>query len=214
MRALVLAVVTACGPHADPATTQHSLTLEVKTDHGIVVGRTHEGVREYLGIPYAAPPVGALRWRPPAGALAWTAPRDATRFAPAAMQPNASGVGCNEDCLYLNVWAPAAKGSYPVYVWIHGGGFTGGRSFEPMFDGTGLAREGIVCVTVAYRLGAFGFLDLSPLLGPDYAGSANNGLRDLTGALEWVLQNIEAFGGDPSRIAVCGDSAEERNERP
>ena len=189
----------------------HSLAsvslFTLRTPLGALHGEESGGVRVFRGVPFAEPPIGPLRFRPTVAVKRWTAPRDATRFAPAAMQPNASGVDCNEDCLYLNVWAPAAKGSYPVYVWIHGGGFTGGRSFEPMFDGTGLAREGIVCVTVAYRLGAFGFLDLNPLLGPDYAGSANNGLRDLTSALEWVRQNIEAFGGDPPRVTVGGQSA-------
>ena len=96
----------------------------------------------------------------------------------------------------------SSKGPHPVYVWIHGGSFTGGMSFSPMFDGTMLAQEGVVCVTVAYRLGAFGFLDLGPLLGSKYAGSANNGVRDLIAALDWVKQNIESFGGDPSLVTV------------
>lgn len=181
--------------------------ITLSTPLGPLHGEESGGVRVFRGVPFAEPPIGQLRFRPTVAAKRWTAPRDATRFAPAAMQPNAAGVNCSEDCLYLNVWAPAAKGSYPVYVWIHGGGFTGGHSFDPMFEGTVLAREGIVCVTVAYRLGTFGFLDLGPLLGPDYSGSANNGLRDLATALEWVRQNIEAFGGDPSRVTAGGQSA-------
>jgi para-nitrobenzyl esterase len=123
------------------------------------------------------------------------------------MQSNTSRLPQNEDCLYLNVWAPEGKGPFPVYVWIHGGGFTGGSSFDPLQDGAKFAREGIVCVTVAYRLGVFGFLDMAPLLGPEYAGSANNAVRDLITALAWIQNNIEAFGGDPSRVTIGGESA-------
>ena len=133
--------------------------------------------------------------------------RDATHFAASAMQPGELGIPHSEDCLYLNVWAPADKGPHPVYVWFHGGGFTAGHSFLPVFDGTELARQGILCVTVGYRLGVLGFLDLGPLLGPEYDGGANNALRDLITALEWVQQNIEAFGGDPSRVTIGGQSA-------
>ena len=123
------------------------------------------------------------------------------------MQPGEPGIPHSEDCLYLNLWTPAKPGSYPVYVWIHGGGFTGGHSFEPMYDGAMLAQEGVICVTVAYRLGVFGFLDVEPLLGPTYAGSANNALRDLILALTWIQQNISAFGGDPARVTIGGESA-------
>ena len=181
--------------------------VTIRTPSGPLNGEQLGGVRVFRGVPFAQPPVGPLRFRPTQPVSSWTFPRDATRFARAALQPNQSSVSQSEDCLYLNVWAPAAKGFYPVYVWIHGGGFTGGRSFEPMFDGTMLASEGIICVTVAYRLGVFGFLDLGPLLGPEFEGSANNGLRDLMAALEWVQRNIEAFGGDPSRVTVGGQSA-------
>ena len=137
----------------------------------------------------------------------WAGERDATHFAASAMQPGEPGIEHSEDCLYLNIWAPAGKGRFPVYVWIHGGGFTGGHAFEPMYDGTGLAQEGIICVTVAYRLGVFGFLDVGPLLGAEYAGSANNALRDLMAALSWIQQNISSFGGDPARVTIGGESA-------
>lgn len=181
--------------------------ITVRTPLGPLQGEEADGVRVFRGVPFAEPPLGPLRFRPTVPVKPWTAPRAATRFAASAMQPGEPGVAHSEDCLYLNVWAPAAKGPHPVYVWIHGGGFTGGHSFAPMFDGTMLAREGIVCVTVAYRLGVLGFLDLGPLLGPEYAGSANNALRDLMTALEWVQANIEAFGGDPARVTVGGQSA-------
>jgi len=137
----------------------------------------------------------------------WTGVRDATRFAASAMQSGEPAVEHSEDCLYLNIWAPEGGGPYPVFVWIHGGGFTGGHAFEPVYDGTEFARQGIVCVTVAYRLGVFGFLDVEPVLGPDYAGSANNALRDLIAALDWIKQNIGSFGGDPGKVTVGGESA-------
>jgi para-nitrobenzyl esterase len=158
-------------------------------------------------VPFAEAPVGALRFRPPVAAKAWTGERDATKFAAAAMQPGAAGVPQSEDCLYLNVWAPSGKGPFPVFVWVHGGGFTGGRSFDPVQDGEKFADAGIVCVTVAYRLGVFGFLDVEPLLGPGYAGSANNAVRDLIAALTWVKENIGSFGGDPAKVTVGGESA-------
>jgi para-nitrobenzyl esterase len=181
--------------------------ITLRTPLGPIEGEEHDGVHVFRGVPFAEPPVGSLRFRPTVPIKPWTAPRDAAHFAAAAMQPGESGIPQSEDCLYLNVWAPAAKGPHPVYLWIHGGGFTGGYSFAPMFNGAELARQGIVCVTVAYRLGVLGFLDLGPLLGSEYNGSANNALRDLITALEWVRHNIEAFGGDPSRVTIGGQSA-------
>lgn len=132
---------------------------------------------------------------------------DATRFAPEAMQKADSGVARSEDCLRLNLWTPRSKGPHPVFVWIHGGGFTGGSAFAPIFDGSGFAQAGVLVVTLAYRLGVFGFMDLEPLLGASYADSANNGTRDLITALHWVHENIAAFGGDPSQVTVGGESA-------
>jgi para-nitrobenzyl esterase len=181
--------------------------VTVRTLAGTLRGEQSAGVSVFRGVPFAEAPVGPLRFRAPVKMKRWKGEREATRFAAAAMQPDAPGVERSEDCLYLNLWAPQGKGPFPVYVWIHGGGFTGGRSFEPLFDGTALAAAGIVCITVAYRLGVFGFLDLEPLLGPGYAGSANNALRDLIAALEWVRENVEAFGGDPSRVTIGGESA-------
>ena len=181
--------------------------ITLRTPLGPLRGEESDGVRIFRGVPFAEPPVGSLRFWPAVPAKPWIAPRDATQYSASAMQPDEHGIPHSEDCLYLNVWSPAAKGTYPVYVWIHGGGFTGGHSFEPLFDGAVLARQGIVCITIAYRLGVFGFLDLGPLLGPEYSGSANNGLRDVMAALSWVQQNIEAFGGDPSRVTVGGQSA-------
>ena len=134
--------------------------------------------------------------------------RDATKFAAAAMQKPHGGVALSEDCLYLNVWAPVGAGPFPVFVWIHGGGYTGGESFAPIFDGAGFAAAGMVVVTVAVPAGCvFGFMDLEPLLGAGYADSANNGTRDMVAALGWVHANIAAFGGDPGRVTVGGESA-------
>lgn len=184
-----------------------SSPVTVRTPLGALLGEQAAGVNVFRGIPFANAPVGPLRFRPPQRVKQWQATRDTTRFAAAAMQPGAPGISKSEDCLYLNLWAPQGKGPFPVYVWIHGGGFTGGRSFSPMFDGTLLAQSGIVCITVAYRLGVLGFLDMEPLLGAGYAGSANNGLRDILAALEWVQRNVAAFGGDPSQVTVGGESA-------
>ncbi len=181
----------------------------VKTALGALRGESSaEGVRVFRGVPFAQPPTGELRFRAPVAPKAWTGVRDATRFGAAAMQPNEPSVAQSEDCLYLNVWAPPSGGGpHPVFVWIHGGGYTGGQATAPIFDGSLFAHEGIVLVTVAYRLGVFGFMDLEPLLGAGYADSANNAIRDLTASLRWVHENIAAFGGDPARVTVGGESA-------
>jgi para-nitrobenzyl esterase len=183
--------------------------LVVMTAQGPVRGASEEGVRVFRGVPFAEPPVGALRFMAPVKKAAWTAERDATAFAAAAMQTGEAGLAKSEDCLYLNVWTPdvEATSALPVFVWIHGGGYTGGSSFAPIFDGAEFAREGVIVVTVAYRLGVLGFLDVEPLLGEAYAGSANNGLRDVMAALAWVKENIGAFGGDPAKVTVGGESA-------
>jgi para-nitrobenzyl esterase len=179
--------------------------ITLRAPCGTLCGEQSAVVNVFRGVPFAQPPLGPLR--APVKAQPWAGVRDATRFAASAMQPGVPGVERSEDCLYLNLWVSRGNGPFPVFVWIHGGGFTGGRSFDPMFDGTALAAAGILCITVPYRLGVFGFLDLEPLLGADYAGSSNNGLRDLIAALEWVRENVAAFGGDPARVTVGGESA-------
>lgn len=178
----------------------------VDTPAGKLRGESQAGVRVFRGVPFAQPPIGPGRFLPPAPVQPWTGVREARQFAAAAVQPHTS-YKQSEDCLYLNVWAPESGGPYPVLFYIHGGGFTGGRSSEPIFEGAQFAREGIVCITVAYRLGALGFLDVGPLLGSHYAGSASNGLRDLICALAWVQANVGAFGGDARRVTVAGESA-------
>jgi para-nitrobenzyl esterase len=201
--AATLATLTLRPTHLLAQATDTTLT----TPLGKLRGTLADDLRIFRGIPFAQPPVGSRRFLPPLPPQPWKGVRPATVFAPAPWQPKDPGIPHSEDCLYLNVWAPTTPGPHPVFVWIHGGGYTGGRSFAPVFDGSGFAQNGMVLVTVAYRLGVFGFLDLEPLLGPAYADSANNALRDLTASLEWVHHNIEAFGGDPNRVTVGGESA-------
>jgi para-nitrobenzyl esterase len=184
-----------------------SSSVTLRTPSGTLRGEQSGAVRVFRGVPFAEPPVGPLRFHAPVKMKPWAGERDAVQFAASAMQTGEPGIKHSEDCLYLNLWTPTGKGPFPVFVWIHGGGFTGGHSFEPMYDGTAMAEAGILCLSVAYRLGVLGFLDVEPLLGAEYAGSANNGLRDLIAALEWVRENIAAFGGDPSRVTVGGQSA-------
>ncbi|AND70955.1 hypothetical protein ATSB10_35010 [Dyella thiooxydans] len=187
---------------------------------GTLAGKqaTVDGValQEFQGIPYAAPPVGTLRWKPPQPSLPWQGVRDATGFGPRCMQLPLFGDmvfrsrGMSEDCLYLNVWAPADRGNgkRPVLVYFYGGGFLAGDGSEPRYDGASLAAKGLVTVTVNYRLGVFGFLATSSLAAesPQHA-AGNYGLLDQAAALRWVRANIAQFGGDPSHITIGGESA-------
>src|ERR1700733_9796767 len=134
----------------------------VKTPSGTLRGESTDGVRVFRGVPFAEPPVGPLRFLPTEKVTPWKGERDATQFSAAPMQHRLLEVPHSEDCLYLNIWAPEGSGPFPVFVWIHGGGFTDGHAFEPTYDGTDFAREGVVCISVAYRLGVFGFLDCEP----------------------------------------------------
>ena len=184
----------------------------VKTANGIVESTVppREGVRSFKGLPFAAPPVGDLRWREPQPVENWTGVRSADKFGPACMQrlcPNADywlrGDGMGEDCLYLNVWTPAKSGreKLPVLVYIFGGGFQNGDGSEPRYDGESMARKGIVAVSVNYRTNIFGFFVHPELTreSPHHA-SGNYGLLDQVAALLWVQKNIAAFGGDPKRV--------------
>jgi para-nitrobenzyl esterase len=187
------------------------------TTSGTVQGAWHHGIARFAGIPYAAPPVGDLRFRPPAPAAPWEGERDATTFGPVSPQ-NPSLMDAlfggeaeqwDEDCLYLNVWtgAPtASETARPVMVWIHGGGFEMGSGSSPLYHGDSFAHEGVVLVTLNYRLGSVGFLELGSL-DESEAGSGNVGLLDQVAALEWVRDNIAAFGGDPDNVTIFGESA-------
>ena len=185
----------------------------VHLDSGIVSGISGSApeVRVYKGIPYAAPPVALLRWRAPQPAQHWDGIRKAEKFSPVCMQntaPNAPPP--SEDCLYLNVWTTAKSSSErrPVMVWIYGGGFTGGSASQPDYDGDALSRKGVVVVTFNYRLGLFGFLAHPELTKEsDRRASGNYGLMDQIAALQWVQKNIAAFGGDPKKVTIFGESA-------
>lgn len=192
----------------------------VKTDKGAVSGTPGKNpeVRVYKGIPYAKPPVGDLRWKKPQAADTWTGVKQATEFGASCMQtpypensPYYSKLGpVGEDCLYLNVWTAAktAKEKRPVMVWIHGGGYTRGSGSTPTYDGGMLAEKGAVVVTVNYRLGIFGFFAHPELTKEsDVHSSGNYGLLDMVAALQWVHENIAAFGGDPKRVTIFGESA-------
>jgi para-nitrobenzyl esterase len=184
----------------------------VNTDRGPLAGKVvNGGVRAFLGVPFAAPPVGALRWRPPAEAPAWTAPRDATAVGPACPQPTApSYARRDEDCLRLNVWTPSGGAdAKPVLVWIPGGAFVEGSGGYRLYDGARLAaRVDAVVVTINYRVGALGFMahpELARELGRP--ASPSYGLLDQRAALTWVQRNIRSFGGDPNSITIFGQSA-------
>jgi para-nitrobenzyl esterase len=213
--ALCLGTLTASASASSPAP-------QVPLPAGRIAGMRvlHDGVtlREFQGIPYAAPPVGALRWKPPQPVAPWSGVRQARRFGPRCMQLPLFGDmvfranGMSEDCLYLNVWTPtpgsAIKAKLPVLVYFYGGGFVAGDGSEWRYDGASLARKGIVTVTVNYRLGVFGFLALPALAAesPHHA-AGNYGLLDQQAALQWVKANIARFGGDPSRVTIGGESA-------
>ncbi|MGN6514430.1 MAG: carboxylesterase/lipase family protein [Rhizomicrobium sp.] len=185
----------------------------VETQSGLVAGVRMGDLTVYKGVPFAAPPIGALRWRPPQAPPAWQGVRKADSFAPACMQSGVSMPGetpprTSEDCLYLNIWAPARGSRHAVMVWIYGGGFSNGSAAMPLYWGDELARKGIVAVTFGYRLGPFGFLALPELTKESpFRSSGNYGLMDQIAALEWVHDNIAAFGGDPARVTVAGQSA-------
>ncbi|OZI35995.1 para-nitrobenzyl esterase PnbA [Bordetella genomosp. 1] len=188
----------------------------VQTEGGRIAGLagTAGGVVAFRGIPYAAPPLGALRWRPPGPAPHWKGVRDGTRFGADCVQPaeypELRGGGMSEDCLFLNVWTPAHRpqARLPVMVWFHGGGFRYGSGSHPSYDGAALAGRGAVVVTVNYRLGLLGFMAHPGLSAesPTHA-SGNYGLMDMLAALRWVQRNIAAFGGDPARVTVFGQSS-------
>ena len=187
---------------------------EVKTAAGLVKGTTvaDGAVKVFSGIPYAAPPVGDLRWRPPQPVTPWQGVKDATVPGAACMQgkvfDDISFPQLGEDCLTVNVYTPAKAERLPVMVWIHGGGFYAGGGPEPRHDGQAFARKGIVLVTINYRLGVFGFL-AHPELTKESAvkASGNYGLLDQVAALRWVKDNIAAFGGDPGNVTIFGESA-------
>ena len=187
----------------------------VATTAGLVEGVREGSVEVYRGLPFAAPPLGELRWRPPQPPAPWTGVRRADAFAPACLQTGVSMPGetpprTSEDCLYLNVWTPAhrAGAHLPVIVWIHGGGYANGSTAMPLYAGDRLARRGVVVVSLAYRLGPLGFLAHPELTAESpHHVSGDYGLMDQVAGLQWVRANIAAFGGDPTRVTIAGQSA-------
>ncbi|HEY2707825.1 MAG TPA: carboxylesterase family protein [Caulobacteraceae bacterium] len=206
---LAMALTAACARAETPPPTP------VKIESGLLQGvATDAGTVAYKGVPYAAAPVGPLRWRPPQPMPAWTGVRSAVGFGPVCPQTPGLGVPAiavqSEDCLFLNVWAPSPPARpAPVMVWIHGGGDDGGTATQPQFDGAPFARDGIVFVSVDYRLGALGWLAHPALTRESGPGAplANYGLMDQIAALKWVQRNIRAFGGDPNQVTVAGESS-------
>lgn len=203
-----LLMTTPLPPIPDETTAQ--------TAQGLLVGRVEQGVESFKGVRYAAAPVGPLRWRPPVAPPTWDGPRDAGEVGAICIQPPSGGdpgVGplpMSEDCLTLNVWAPQERaGPLPVMVWIHGGGYINGSGTAALYDGTKLARRGVVLVTLNYRLGRLGFFDHPALAAEREAGEAggNYGVMDMIAALKWVRDNIAAFGGDPEQVTLFGESA-------
>jgi para-nitrobenzyl esterase len=203
---LTLSPATAVPANADPV---------AKVETGDLVGIAEHGMHVFRGIPYAAPPTGELRWRPPQPPLPWTGVRDASRFGPSCSQPLVPGLNDSlapgtEDCLSLNVYAPQAGTALPVMVWIPGGGHVTGGSAEEVYTPIGLVDQGIVVVTINYRLGRLGFF-APPSIVAEATGRGepvgNYGMMDMIAALQWVQGNIAAFGGDPERVTIFGESA-------
>jgi para-nitrobenzyl esterase len=196
----------------------HADSLTVKTAQGKVLGKTiSDGkVRAFMGLPYAAPPVGEMRWKAPAPPAKWKGKRDATQYGARCVQARVfddmvfQDSGPSEDCLFLNVYTPAGAGNkskLPVMFWIHGGGYTGGASSEPRHNGDFLPTKGVVLVTINYRLGVFGFLATDDLAKESDGAAGNYGLSDMVAALRWVNANIGNFGGDPGNVTIFGESA-------
>src|SRR5580658_1164062 len=204
---LALCPILAGALHAQTSATG------VKIDSGELTGSptANPAVISFKGIPFAAPPVGDLRWKPPVPPAKWSGVLKAEHYSPACIQKmRDEGTTGSEDCLYLNVWMPASStaAKLPVMVWFFGGGFSGGSASNPGFEAVGLANKGVIVVTINYRLGLLGFL-ASPELDAEspHHVSGNYGLLDQVESLKWVKRNIAAFGGDPSRVTIFGQSA-------
>ncbi|HVN93668.1 MAG TPA: carboxylesterase family protein [Terracidiphilus sp.] len=199
-------------------TSAHAASLKIKTAEGKLQGKLiNDGkVRAFLGIPFAAPPVGDLRWKAPQPPARWNGTRQATAFGAHCAQNHVfddmifQDSGGSEDCLYLNVYSPAdasAKSNLPVMFWIHGGGYSGGSADEPRHNGDFLPLKGVVLVTINYRLGIFGFLATTALANEAGGTAGNYGLMDMIAALQWVKGNVAVFGGDPANVTIFGESA-------
>src|SRR5580698_7722548 len=214
----VMCALAAVGLGLGISVTAYADALTVKTVEGKVEGKTiNDGkVKAFLGLPYAAPPVGDLRWKAPEPAAKWKGKRDASKFGAHCAQNHVfddmvfQGPPPSEDCLFLNVYAPADatnKSKLPVMFWIHGGGYSGGGSDEPRHNGDFLPLKGVVLVTINYRLGIFGFLATSDLAKEGNGSAGNYAMMDMVAALNWVKANIGNFGGDAGNVTIFGESA-------
>jgi para-nitrobenzyl esterase len=192
------------------------VTLQVCTQYGILEGFEEAGVKKFLGVPFAQAPVGELRWKAPRPVQPWEGVREAKAFSDDPMQPNIfgdmnfRGSGRSEDCLYLNIWTTAktTADALPVLIYFNGGGLMAGSGSEPRYDGSSIAKEGVIGVTANYREGVFGFFAHPELTAAsDYGGSGNYGFLDQVAAIKWVKENIASFGGNPDRITIVGESA-------
>ena len=206
-----LAILTACNQKKG-----EEVTLQVKTQYGILEGFEEDGVKKFLGVPFAQTPVGELRWKAPQPLQSWEGIREAKAFGNDPMQLDIfgdmqfRGAGRSEDCLYLNIWTTATStaDALPVLIYFNGGGLMAGSGSEPRYDGSSIAKEGVIGVTANYREGVFGFFSHPDLTAAsDYKGSGNYGFLDQVAAIKWVKENIAAFGGNPDRITIVGESA-------
>ncbi|MFM2362320.1 MAG: hypothetical protein RLZZ316_1222 [Bacteroidota bacterium] len=217
MRQFLLFLFVAAGL-CSRAQTNNYLAVQATIENGVIEGNydTKTGMQFYLGVPFAKPPVGDLRWRAPQPLDVWKGVKHTKKFGPRAVQGIIFGdmksrsEGLSEDCLYLNVWTPAKRNTknLPVLVYFYGGGLSAGDGAEPRYDGESMAKKGMVVVTVNYRLNVFGFL-AHPELSKEasYKASGNYGLLDQQAGLKWVQKNIAAFGGDPKKVTIAGESA-------
>jgi para-nitrobenzyl esterase len=214
--ALASSIALSSQPSADPVAAMPKQNPIVNAPAGSLQGKTEGALNIFKGIPYATPPVHSLRWRPPVAMPAWAGVKKATAFGPACIQPRSKIVSVytadigpmSEDCLTLNVWAPADVHNAPVFVWIYGGALWGGMAHDPLYDGAQMAKRGVIVVTINYRLGVIGWLAHPGLSAesPQHI-SGNYGLLDQIAALRWVKDNIGAFGGDASNVTIAGESA-------
>lgn len=215
---VLLLVITMTLPFILSAQKGNGFAVQTKVEQGVVEGLydTKTGLQHYFGIPFAKPPVGDLRWKAPQPPDNWKGVLSTKDFGPRPVQGivfgdmNSRSNGLSEDCLYLNVWTPAKRNTtgLPVLVYFFGGGFVAGDGSEPRYDGASMAKKGIVVVTVNYRLNIFGFF-AHPELSKEvpYKASGNYGLLDQHAGLKWVQKNIAAFGGDPKKVTIAGESA-------
>ena len=215
----VLAMLVIAGAAVLGSCTQQkgeTITLQVKTQYGVLEGFEEDGVKKFLGVPFAQAPVGELRWKAPQPVQAWEGVREAKQFGDDPMQLDVfgdmafRGSGRSEDCLYLNIWTTAATtaDALPVLIYFNGGGLMAGSGSEPRYDGSSIAKEGVIGVTANYREGVFGFFAHPDLTAAsDYKGSGNYGFLDQVSAIKWVKENIAAFGGNPDKITIVGESA-------